>query len=427
MSPPRDHQNSDSSTTLRQLRSILSPTEAETPPKAAGRGSTRGIRRGAPAELDVVTTDDLLAMALDTEQRSSRVIDIADLLGDTDNYLDEVRPLEFAPGSLRPRPAPGVAKPQLRRDRVAGRRDGVAPFVRPSARRSKRKRRRDYRKLGFIELTQEKTRLRHRVLPRTVLGVSTFVMAFGVGAAFAGASLYAYYDYRLSQNEQNVGDAIKNVGNDFTQAVLEIQRVRDESISGINDRLKPLQSQIDDVNAVVALRERVGHSTYIVRTKDTAGRDTIGAAFVVSADGQTLLLTSYDVVAASAAAPGPEITIERPGEAPIKAELYKPDPARDLALLRVAKPNLAPALPWASDSTRAAAANKRIYAVSGLGGAGSTVAQGMTQDQSQAGLRHDIRLAPDFRGGPLVNSAGEVLGVATTARPCSRRTRSNHS
>ena len=37
-----------------------------------------------------------------------------------------------------------------------------------------------------------------------MIGISLMILALGIGAAFAGAALYAYYDYRQTQNETRV-------------------------------------------------------------------------------------------------------------------------------------------------------------------------------------------------------------------------------
>lgn len=416
MSPPRDHQNSDSPSTLRQLRSILAtPAESRTNVPRTSDGSGPATRD--PGIGAVLTADDLLALAEYDEDSTTAFVELGLLEADFDTRTPIVRPAIVDLNTVA-RFDTTVTRPRNRTDRRATKRDGVAPFVPPSARRSTRKRRRDYRKLGFVELTQERARLRHRILPRTVLGVSSMMLALGVGAAFAGAALYAFYDYRLTQNESRIGTVITDAGTQFSSAVQEVQKVRDDAITSINQTLTPLQTSIEDINATVSLREKVGRSTFTIRTTDTAGRPTIGSAFVVPSpsDTESWLITAYEVVAASTANPGPPIILEKGGEQ-FRAELWAWDVNRDLALLKVAKGGMTP-LTWASETTRAAAGNKRVYAVSGLGGAGATVADGQAQDQSQAGLRHDIPIAIDFRGGPIVLSSGEVMAITTnTYRP----------
>jgi hypothetical protein len=320
------------------------------------------------------------------------------------------------PGEV-PLEEPMAFQPKRLRDRTYRRRFGVAPFVRPSARRNRRKRRRDYRKLGFIELTQEKMRLRHRIFPRTVLGISVMILAFGVGAAFAGATLYAYYDYRQSQNENRVQTFAKGFENEYSSAIGQLQGVRDQGIKAVNDALGPLQEWQNDANAVVELPTKVGGGVWTVRTLDAAGKQVLGSAFVVNSDrSSSLLLTAYEMVGAAIAQPGPKILIEKNGEQ-LPVEVWSWDADHDLALLKVARGNL-PTLAWAPEQLRASARGARVYAVSGLGGAGAKAVGGMVIDQSQTGLQHTIPLSSDFRGGPIVTADGHVLAVAAaTYRP----------
>ena len=309
---------------------------------------------------------------------------------------------------------PAVLQPPGVRRRVALHRYGVAPFVQPSARRSRRKRRRDYRQLGFVELTPEPLRLRHRILPRTVLGTSLMLAALGVGAAFSGAAFYAYYDWRASESEAQSLAFAQGFEQTFTGAQEQLQRTRDDAVGEVTASLEPLRAWAEDANAVTELPAKVGGGVFLVRTLDTAGKPSVGSAFVVSSSAtESLLLTSYQVVAALAAKPGPALTVEK-GKDSFSAELWAWDPARDLALLKTTRGGL-PQLDWAPDDARARTAGKRVYAVSGFGGQGATAAPGLAIDASAAGIRHDTPLGPEFRGAPLTNGAGQVLGVVSTA------------
>jgi hypothetical protein len=364
----------------------------------------------------VLTTDDLLGL-LDTEEEAHGA-------GPADTEADDadgaapgtalvptpIPPLELEPEDDRTR----LLRPGKLRDRRYRRRHGVAPFVRPASRRSRRKRRRDYRKLGFIELTQEKLKLRHRILPRTVIGICLLILALGVGAAFAGAALYAYYDYRQTQNETRVNAFADGFEKQYAAALGQLQGVRDQAIQSVNDGLGPLQDWQNDANAVIELPTKVGGGVWTLRTSDSAGKPVVGSAFVVSSDAtSSLLLTTYETVAAATAQPGPPVTIDKAGEQ-LPADVWSWDAEHDLALLKVGKGNL-PALTWAAEAVRAQAVGKRVYAVSGLGGTGAKATGGMVVDQSAAGLQHSVQISPDFRGGPLVTAEGQVLAVAASA------------
>src|SRR5206468_12841726 len=58
---------------------------------------------------------------------------------------------------------------------------------------------------------------------------------------------------------------------------------------------------------------------------------------------------------------------------------------------------------------------ERIFAMSGLGGSGASASQGFVGDVSQAGIQHNAAIGPSFQGGPLLNSDGKVVGIASRA------------
>ena len=84
---------------------------------------------------------------------------------------------------------------------------------------------------------------------------------------------------------------------------------------------------------------------------------------------------------------------------------------RDLALLVIPKPG-APRLPWATGSPPIRT-GERVFALSGLGGAGGAITQGSVADLSAPALQHTAAVGTQFQGGPVVNSKGEVLAVAS--------------
>ncbi len=423
MSPPRDQNHTGSATdqtgqSLRQLRAILS----------AGGSATQTVETPSPADRTPAPPAPIRARPT-AEDGAEHVLTADDL-------LELVTPPEAPTGKEMPRPSkalvplkapvrqlresaepddPAVVRPKRMRDRRARRRTGVAPFVRPSMRRNRRQRRRDYRKLGFIELTQEKARLHHRVLPRTVLGVSAMMLSLGVGAAFAGASLYAYYDFRLTENETRVDEFSKGFENNFAAAIDEVGKARDSALSSIKESSALIQEWVEATNAVVELPPKVSGGVFVVRTLDPAGKPALGTAFVVSSDQtSSLLLTSHELVQAATAQPGPKVTIEHDGGEQIPVEVWAWDQQLDLALLKVPRGNLPP-LEWATDADRAQARGDRVFLVGGVGGAGATAAQVMVIDQSQQGLRLDMPVEADFRGGPVVDASGKVLGISTSA------------
>ena len=110
--------------------------------------------------------------------------------------------------------------------------------------------------------------------------------------------------------------------------------------------------------------------------------------------------------------PAPVITV-RSGDESLEAELYNWDPEHDLALLVLPRGGLEP-LPWADNDTMARLVGRHVWAAEGIGGNGVTLSPGTVIDQSDVGIQHTAPLNPAFRGGPIVNGQGEVVGIAST-------------
>jgi len=252
---------------------------------------------------------------------------------------------------------------------------------------------------------------RQRVLPRTVLGMSALLLSAAIGAAFSGTVLYAYYDYRLNKNEQRVTNFINRFGKQYTGALGAIATARDDAKDQIKKQLEPLQRVAAEGSTLENLLKKVAPSIWFVHTLDDAGQPSVGSAFVVASDSsQALLLTSWNTIRAATHQPGPPVFV-RQGDQDIKATLWTWQDDHDLALLIINKPNQ-PRLTWSGDAP-ATKTGDRVFAVSGLGTAGGAITQGFVADVSSTSIQSDAPVGTSFQGGPLLNSKGEVLGVAS--------------
>lgn len=235
------------------------------------------------------------------------------------------------------------------------------------------------------------------------------ILAAAVGAAFSGAVLYAYYEYRLSQNE----DLLAAYEESFQRAQDTIDAESEEAKAEIRQELEPLRQLQADSETIKNLMATTQESVWFVTTLDEAGQPSVGSAFVVASnDDEALMLTSLHVVRAATRQPGPAVRV-RKGDQEVDATLWTWHEERDLALLIVnrggiKKLEVAPREPPLQPG-------ERVFALSGLGGSGGAVTQGFIADVSGAGIQHSVPVGPQFQGGPLVNSKGEVLGVASRA------------
>ena len=251
-----------------------------------------------------------------------------------------------------------------------------------------------------------------RLLPKSVLGLAALLFCMSIAAAFSGAVLYAYYENR---QEQTTSKVEKFVGG-FQEQLEAARKIVAAEAEGAK---QDIRGQLDELRQFAAsgstLNDLLGGaqpSVFFVATLDDNGAPAVGSAFVVFADSDaSFLLTSYSTVQAATRAPAPGVTLRKQGEDDLEATVYTWDPGRDLALLQVSKPNL-PALKWASQDSLPKIGD-RMFAISGLGATGAAITQGFVADVSGDGIQHDVPVGSQFQGGPLVNSSGEVVGIAS--------------
>jgi S1-C subfamily serine protease len=252
---------------------------------------------------------------------------------------------------------------------------------------------------------------RERLLPKSVLGMTMLLLMASLGAAFSGTVLYAYYEYRLNKNEQRVTNFINQFDKQFKGSLNAIATEREDAKAQIKRQLEPLQKVAAEGSTLSNLLKKVSPSVWFVHTLDDAGQPSVGSAFVVASDSnQTLLLTSFTAVRSASHQPGPQVFVRR-GDEDLKAQLWTWQEDHDLALLILQKPSQ-PRLNWSGDSP-AASTGDRVFVISGLGAAGGSITQGLVSDVSGSAILSDAQVGPAFQGGPMINSKGDVLGVAS--------------
>lgn len=252
---------------------------------------------------------------------------------------------------------------------------------------------------------------RLRLLPSSLLGLASLVFFMGIASAFTGAVLYAYYESKLEQQEQDLDAFISGFTDTVEGARATIQSEGDAARTQIDDQLSELQQFSAGGSTLTALLDGASPSVWFVSTLDDTGAPSVGSAFVVFSDPeQSFLLTSYEVVRAATAEPAPDITV-RNGDRELPASVFTWDEGRDLALLTLplgSEPPLAfVAEPNAIDT------GDRVFAISGLGSDGASVAQGFVTDAAADAIQHDTPIGAAFRGGPLLASDGTVIGVSS--------------
>ena len=247
---------------------------------------------------------------------------------------------------------------------------------------------------------------RRRILPRSVIGICLLLLTTAVAVGAISAVLYTNYAYKKDRSEA----LVQGLDRRIEQGAAKIDAEATNAQARIQDELAPLNKLAATGDTLANLLSASKSSIWVVRTFDESGAPTVGTAFVVAADGQrSFLLTSYDVIRAATRDPGPAVTL-RQGATELKATLWTWDETNDIALLIVDQPGLAK-LSWGRPND--VRLGSQIFALSALGTAGGAVTQGFVADVSATGLQHTSPLGVAFRGGPVVDDRGRVIGIAS--------------
>jgi len=253
--------------------------------------------------------------------------------------------------------------------------------------------------------------LRYRVLPRTVLGVATLILAFAVGAGFSGVVLYSYYQYRLDQTDNRVNTLITGYKSEFAKAQGDLAATAAAAKASIAQQLQAVQQSQGSPALVASLTKTMAPSLFFIHTLDANGQPSVGTAFVVSSNAnQSLLITSYTTVEAATHAPGPPVYAER-GTTQTAVTVRSWDPTYDLALLILPQGNLTAVT--AAPTSPAPVPGDHYYVVAGLGSAGASITSAAVTDVSADGLAVDAAIGTAFQGAPIVDQSGQVVAVAS--------------
>lgn len=254
---------------------------------------------------------------------------------------------------------------------------------------------------------------RERLVPRTVLGMATLILAFAIGVGFSGVVFYSYYEFKEDRTVKSLRSYATGFDERFDTAVKTIEAERENARTEIQKELEPLKKIRAEGDTLEELVKKASGAVWFVRTLDEAGQPSVGSAFAVASDSdETLLLTSYAVVRAATRQPGPPVFV-RKGEEEVRITLWTWQEDRDLALLVLGRGNQ-PKLEFAPREP-ALKTGERVFALSGLGAAGGSISQGFVADVSGSMVQSDAAVGTHFQGGPLVNSEGRVLAVASRA------------
>jgi hypothetical protein len=262
-----------------------------------------------------------------------------------------------------------------------------------------------------VTATHRLESVRYRVIPRSVLGIASLILAFAIGAGFSGVVLYSYYQYKQNQADNKVNALVSGYKSQFAKAEANLNAAVAAAKANINEQVQAAQQAQGTPDQLARLIKQLSPSLFFVHTLDASGAPSVGTAFVISSNAnQSLLLTSYTTVAAATHSPGPGVYV-RQGGTDTQVTVTTWDSNYDLALLVLPRGNLTPLI--AASPTLAPKPGDHLFSMSGLGTAGASIDTSTVVDVSSNGLALDTAAGNAFDGGPIVNQSGQVIAVAS--------------
>jgi S1-C subfamily serine protease len=159
----------------------------------------------------------------------------------------------------------------------------------------------------------------------------------------------------------------------------------------------------------------------VTRISDEVGPSVVGVVNGWS-HGSGIVIANGRILTNAHNIRGDEMTVAFDGGRSVQARVAGVDVDGDLAVLEADTGSAKP-LEWASDEA-GAAVGQPVFAVSNPGGRGLRVTFGLVSGTSRSfrgprgrrisgSLEHTAPLLPGSSGGPVVNAAGQVLGINT--------------
>lgn len=330
-----------------------------------------------------------------------------------DNYGTQSQPgVGPTPPPSRPTPrrpqhmtAPALPPPPSKKPQSVNSRPAVSPTANDKTTPPESMSRRD-RKRRAREAWRN-TGVGWRILPRTLLGVVVTLLMFAVGAGISGAVLFAYYEARVTDSENKITEFSAGLDQRIAEGVEAVETASATANQRLAVVLGPYAELVQNEDGLPRVAGLAAPSTTLVETKTLDGRASVGTAVVVGEGGDgVILVTSYKVVEAATADPGPEVTLRRGGDR-WGAKVLSWDKGLGVAVL-TSDAGL-PVAPFAPVDDLGVLVGSPVFAISALNQA---VSPGVVVAVTADGFRHTGAVDTDFLGGPVVGQDGQIVGFA---------------
>lgn len=146
-------------------------------------------------------------------------------------------------------------------------------------------------------------------------------------------------------------------------------------------------------------------SIVYITARGVDGKGAQGSGFIANIEGKRWVVTNRHVVNGAE-----EVTVAPQGKNPKRASFYKISPDLDLALIECPADLDARPLPLASQPANPGA---EVFALGFPLGLANVISRGIIGAVEDNYFLFDAPISSGNSGGPVVNSAGEVIGVAT--------------
>lgn len=234
--------------------------------------------------------------------------------------------------------------------------------------------------------------------------VPLFLITALLGAVLAGGLAVLYYAQQVADLEAETAGARAQL----EQAVAAVTSAADQARTSIDERARQVEERFADVAPIESPTEA---GIYGIAARHEGGEVRTGSGFTVYSDGsQAWVVTNYRVVATPDGYAVNSAEVFVPG-ASATARVHNYDRDLDLAVLVLSRGSL-PVLPW-RPLDQPLQRGDPIWLAGVAGRDAGTVIEGSIATANNDTIVPNVPVNTFLAGGPLLDAAGQVAGIAS--------------